>query len=41
MKQGHSQNIYHVSEDVSLMVENVTEDKIGTVASVNMSVKRK
>ena len=29
MNQGHSQNISHVSVDVSLMVENAIQDKNG------------
>ena len=39
MNQRHSQNISHVSEDVNLMVENVTRDKNGTMITVSESVK--
>lgn len=39
MNQRYSQNITRVSEDVSLIVKNVTSDKNGTMTSANVSVK--
>ena len=39
MNQGHSQNIYYVSVDVNLLVENVTRDKNGAMISVSVNVK--
>ena len=39
MNQRHLQNISHVSVDVSLIVENVTQSKNETIISVNVSVK--
>lgn len=42
MNQRHCQNISRVSIDVSLVVENVTQDKYGTmiIASVNLESKQ-
>ena len=34
MNQRHSQNIFLVSADVSLMVRHATQDKIGTYPSI-------
>ena len=39
MNQRYSQNITRVSEDVNLIVKNVTSDNNGTMASANLSVK--
>ena len=39
MNQGHSQNIYYVSVDVNLLVENVTRDKNGAMISVSVNLK--
>ena len=41
MDQRLTQNIFHVSADVSLMVGNVTQFKNRTMTSVRMSVKKK
>ena len=38
MYHQHLQNISHVSIDVSLMLENVTQDRNGTMISVSVSV---
>ena len=42
MNQRHCQNISRVSVDVGLVVENVTQDKYGTmiIASVNLESKQ-
>lgn len=40
MNQRPSQNVSHVSVDVHLMVEDVTQDKNGTMMSVILSVKK-
>ena len=42
MNQRHFQNTSHLSENVNLMVENVTRDKNGTIilrASVSVKTK--
>ena len=39
MNKKHYENIFHVTVDVNLMVENVIQSKNGVTVSVNMSVK--
>ena len=39
MNQRYSQNITRVSEDVNLIVKNVTSDNNGTITSANLNVK--
>ena len=40
MNERHLQSISHVSVDVNLMVENVTQNKNGIMVSVSASVRK-
>lgn len=41
MNKKQSRNISHVSKDVNVLVENLTQGKNGTVINVCVSVKTK